>query len=135
VTAPIVDPAARMKDVHLAFAVSPDEEYVTLHATIGGTTVDMTSRHPRYDLLLLARKRLADLALGLPDDECGWTNCKALEASGGNWTQDRLGLEVHKLRFQFRRQLPIFDPEHIFERRPDGSFRIGTSHLSVSRLT
>jgi hypothetical protein len=72
----------RMRDVHLAFGISLDEEYVALHATCDGTVHDVTSRMPKYDLLVLARKRLADAASGLLNE------VHRLSHTGGLVTRD-----------------------------------------------
>src|ERR1035438_2180417 len=76
-------PKIPMRDVHLAFGVSLDEEYVTLHATCGSTTHDVTSRVPKYVLLMVARQRLADAAAGLPDQDCGWVEQERLPPAAG----------------------------------------------------
>jgi|CZKU01.1.fsa_nt_gi hypothetical protein len=127
-------PKIPMRDVHLAFGVSLDEEYVTLHATCGSTTHDVTSRVPKYVLLMVARQRLADAAAGLPDQDCGWVEQDRLATDAG-WSDLRFfPAALFKIRFQFA-ELPILDPDNIVERHPSKrTVRIGTARLSIEAL-
>jgi hypothetical protein len=123
-----------MRDVHLAFGVTLDEEYVTLHASFGSTTHDVTSRVPKYVLLMLARQRLADAEVGLPDQDCGWVDQDKLATEAG-WTNlSFFPPALFKIRFQFA-ELPILDPDNIVERHPSKpSLRIGTARMSIGAL-
>ncbi len=139
-TPPKNDSKVRMRDVHLAFGVELNEEYVTLHATCDGTVYDVTSRMPKYDLLVLARKRLADAASDLPEGECGvrMDNWHSLFPPTGDRSRRRqrawFGVTIYKIRVQFA-GLPIEDPGCIVERRSKpGTIRIGTRHLTVAPL-
>ena len=135
---PTSDSKVRMRDLHLAFGFDPTEEYVTLHATCGGTVYDLTSRTPKYELLVLARQRLADAALGLTEGECGWMPEEQLAfAPGRSVVNAAMWFRVwlYKIRFQFA-ELPVFDPDSIVECRPTEppNIRIGTGHLTVAPL-
>jgi hypothetical protein len=123
-----------MRDVHLAFVVSLDEEHVILHATCESTTHDVTSRGPKYVLLMLARQRLADAAAGVPDQDCGWTDEEKLATEAG-WTMLSLfPAALFKIRFQFA-ELPILDPDNVVERHSSKpSLRIGTARLSLEAI-
>lgn len=123
-----------MRDVHLAFATSLDEEHVILHATCGSRTHDVTSRVPKYVLLVLARQRLADAASGLPDHDCGWVDQDKLATEAG-WTMLSLfAAALFKIRFQVA-DLPILDPDNVVERHSSKpSLRIGTARLSIGAL-
>jgi hypothetical protein len=123
-----------MREVHLAFGVSLDEEYVRLHATCRDSTHDVTSRVPKYVLLLLARQRLSDAEAGLPDQNRGWLEQVRLAMDAG-WSDLRFFRPaLFKIRFQFA-GLPILDPDNIVERHPSkASLRIGTPRLSIEAL-
>jgi hypothetical protein len=67
-------PKGPMRDVRLQFRVSQDEEYVRIRASYDRVSHELTQfQIPAHILLYLARKRLADQAAGLPEDDCvGW---------------------------------------------------------------
>jgi hypothetical protein len=124
-------PKVAMREVHLAFVVSLDEEHVNLHASCGSTTHDVTSRVPKYVLLVLARQRLADAAAGIMGEDCGWTDEEKLAAEAGWMALSFFPAALFKIRFQFA-ELPILDPDNIVERHPSKpSLRIGTARLTI----
>jgi hypothetical protein len=122
--------AARLQ---LSFAVSRDEEYVTLQATSGGCQIDLGARAYHYLLLTLARRRMADAARGFPDTSCGWVDVEEL-ARDRTMAPPRLNVDVFRVRQHFRR-LGLVDAESMVERRSrPPQLRIGTGKLSIAVL-
>jgi hypothetical protein len=121
-----------VRQVALAFLVSSDEETVHLRATCGGKMLDMGARKHHYLLLTLARRRIKDVAGGLPDSSCGWIDLDEL-AHDPTMAPPLLNLDVFRIREQFA-AAGIVDAAGIIERRPRArQLRIGTGQLSVLR--
>lgn len=122
-----------VRHLQLSFAVSRDEEHVQLHATCLGKTFDLGSRTHNYLLLTLARRRLADVAEGLPETTCGWVYIEDL-IHDPSMLPPQLNIDVFRIRKQFA-SLVVADAANIIERRPrTRQLRIGTGHITVSRL-
>lgn len=120
-------------NVALSFLVSSDEEHVEVRATMGAKSVDLGARSHNYLLLTLARKRLADHADGLPETSCGWIYQDDL-AHDPSMAPPQLNLDVFRIRKLFG-AIGVSDANHVIERRSDTrQLRIGTGHISVSRL-
>jgi hypothetical protein len=132
----VVEPAAgplRLRDAHLSFAVSSDEEHVQLHLTQGGRTFDMGARGHNYLLLTLARRRLQDAAQGFPETACGWI-CLDDVDHDPMMMPPRLNIDVFRIRKHFAAH-GVVDAESAVERRPrTRQLRIGTGRLSVVRV-
>jgi len=117
----------------LHFSVSRDEEHVTLRMESDGATVSMGARAHNYLLLTLARRRLADVARGLPEATCGWTYQDDLARDMATASTQLINLDVFRIRKQFA-AAGVADAANVIERRSGtGQLRIGTGLLSISR--
>jgi hypothetical protein len=117
------------------FAVSRDEEHVTIHASYGRSSHELTRfQVPTHVLLDLARKQLADRAAGLPEDDCGWIEEEDVARQAGYTTLPLLKAKLFRLRFLFS-YLPVTDPDNIVERHSSRSqLRIGATASSIREL-
>jgi hypothetical protein len=123
---------SRIREAHLSFRVSHDEEFVHLRMTLGDRTIDMGARGHNYLLLTLARQRLRDQGRGLGEETCGWLRQDDL-AHDPMMAPARLNIDVFRIRKQFAQQ-GFGDAADIIERRPRvRQLRIGTGRLSVVR--
>ena len=121
-----------LRDLHLSFAVSTDEDDVALRLQSGTRTYDLGVRNHHYLLLTLARQRLADAALGLAGPGLGWLD-PADYQHDPMLAASRLNLYVCRIRKQFA-SFGIVDAAQIIERRPRGPLRLGTARFSVEPL-
>lgn len=122
-----------IRHVQLSFSVSRDEEFVQLHMSCGGQTVDLGSRSHNYLLLTLARRRLADAAEGLAETACGWVYQEDL-AHDPSMASPQLNIDVFRIRKQFATH-GVVDAANIIERRPrTRQLRIGSSRLTIIPL-
>jgi hypothetical protein len=122
-----------VRDLRLSFFVSSDEEHVSLRMTAGGRTVDLGSYAHHYAILTLARQRLIDAERGIADTSCGWMEVERL-ARDPSMAPAPLNLAVFRIREQLARE-GVLDAAAIIERRPrPRQLRIGTPHLSVTKL-
>jgi hypothetical protein len=129
---PALAERSRIRDVHLTFRVSQDEEFVRLRMTLGDRTVDMGARGHNYLLVTLARQRLRDEAYGLDEAACGWIRQDDL-AHDPMMAPARLNIDVFRIRKQFA-ALGLVDAADIIERRARvRQLRIGTGRLTVVR--
>jgi hypothetical protein len=129
---PALAEKGRIREAHLSFRVSRDEEFVHLRMTLGDRAVDMGARGHNYLLLTLARQRLRDEARGLGEAACGWIRQDDL-AHDPMMAPARLNIDVFRIRKQFAAQ-GLGDAVDIIERRPRvRQLRIGTGRLSVVR--
>jgi hypothetical protein len=126
-------PKVPMRDVRLQFSVSLDKEYVRIRASYDRVSHELTQfQIPSHVLLDLARKRLADQAAGLPEDQCGWMDETEVQAAYSNVLS--LEAKILRLRFLFS-YLPVTDPNNVVEQHPSRArLRLGTGHLVVSGL-
>jgi hypothetical protein len=121
---------AFVRDLHLEFAVSRDEEFVKLTAIHRGVRHDLGARARNYLLLTLARRRLRDAADALPETACGWVDQEEI-AHDPSMAPPRLNIEVFRTREQLA-ALGIVDAANAIERRQrPAQLRIGCSKLSV----
>jgi hypothetical protein len=118
--------------VHLAFAVSRDEEYVHLEVQHGQHRIDLGARGHNYLLLTLARRRLADAEGGLPDTSCGWVDQE--ELSRDSVMGPQLNLNVFRIRQQFIRAGMPNGGEIIERRSFSRQLRVGTGRFSIGTL-
>ena len=117
----------------LLLSVSQDEEYVHLRVAAGSREIDMGASVYNYLLLTLARQRIADASHGQPETSCGWVDL-ADYPHDPMMATPQLNVAVHRIRQQFAR-VGIADSATIIERRPNvGQLRVGTGHLSITRL-
>ncbi len=122
-----------VEQVHLAFQVSRDEEYVHVNARCGDHQEDLGAYTYHYLLLTLARQRLQDKNDGHAEAACGWVDVEDL-ARDPSMAPPRLNIEVFRIREQFAK-VRVTDPSKIIERRTrPRQLRIGTPHLSIEVL-
>jgi hypothetical protein len=121
-----------LQDASLHFAVSADEEHVTLRIVSRGKVFDTKPRTHHYLLLTMARQRLADLDRGVPDTEAGWLHADDLQRM---LRMDRRALNTQV--FRARRQLAELELDgtgDVIERRdPARQLRIGASNIVITR--
>lgn len=126
-------PEFEITHTQLVFSVSRDEEHVELRVSCDGRVFDLGARTHHYLLLTLARRRLADAALGLPETSCGWVYQEDL-AHDPSMATPQLNLDVFRIRKQFT-ALGLPDAANIIERRPrTRQLRIGSTHISINQL-
>jgi hypothetical protein len=125
-----VDPD--LHDVHLAFSVSRDEEYVHVEMRHGGRRVDMGSRGHNYLLLTLARRRRTDTERGLPETSCGWIDQEELARDSVMGPQ--LNLSVFRIRQQFVRAGLPNGAEIVARRSSPRQLRIGVGRISIDTI-
>ncbi len=114
----------------LLFSVSRDEEHVALNVTCGSKSFDLGARTHNYLLLTLARRRLADMAQGLPETSCGWIYLEDL-AHDPSMAPPQLNIDVFRIRKQFA-SVGVVDAAAVVERRPrTKQLRIGVARLSI----
>jgi hypothetical protein len=119
-----------LRHLQLCFSVSRDEEHVRLQGICGTQRLELGDRSHNYLLLTLARRRLADVAEGLPEAACGWLYQEDL-GHDPSMMPPILNINVFRIRKQFA-AAGIADAATIVERRPrTRQLRIGVSRLSV----
>jgi hypothetical protein len=121
-----------IRDAHLQFQVSSDEEHVEMLLDWPACRRELGSRTHNYILLTLARHRLEDAAAGVPSSACGWVyQDDFLRDLGTSTTQ--LNVDIFRIRKQFA-NMDLNDSSAIVERRPrTKQLRIGIAKLSVMR--
>ena len=122
-----------LDSLELRFAVSADEEHVTLTATSPHGPLDLGSRSHHYALLTLARARLVDAGdADLPGSSHGWIVQEDL-ADMLRVTRTQLNLLIFRARKQLE-ALGVENAQDLVERRRDtNQVRIGVSRLSALR--
>jgi FHA domain-containing protein len=119
-----------IRQMHLEFAVSRNEEFVQLQVTSGGKKHDFRSRGHNYLLLTLARRRLQDVSDGIAESACGWIDQEDI-AHDPSMAPPRLNIDVFRIRRQFE-AIGVIDAGNIVERRQrPAQLRIGTGNLRV----
>ncbi|MCA9708262.1 MAG: FHA domain-containing protein, partial [Myxococcales bacterium] len=97
------DPAAlEIGRLRLRLSFSRDEEHVEAQVLLGEQAFDLGVRAHHYVLLVLARRRLADLAAGVPEPEQGWVRQDEL-ATMLRMTDNHLYISIHRARTQLGR--------------------------------
>jgi hypothetical protein len=120
-----------LADLELSFSVSRDEEFVELRILSDGRTLDVGTRAFNYQLLTLARRRLADAKAGIPETSCGWVYLDDL-AKDLNVTHQQINVDVWRIRKSCE-ALGIADAASIVERRPPTrQLRIGTGKFTIA---
>jgi hypothetical protein len=126
-------PEMAVRNIELSFSVSKDEEFVQIHLTCAGRTVDLGARAHNYLLLILARRRVADAREGHPETACGWIDYEDF-SNDPRMTAPILNIDVFRIRRQFA-AAGVIDAAHIIERRfPSRQLRIGTGRLVMATL-
>lgn len=117
----------------LHFGVSPDEEHVELRARCPAREVDLGSRAHNYLLLVLARRRLAEIEHGLPEHTAGWVYQDDILRDLGI-DQPQLNIDI----FRIRRHLAnagFVDAASAIERRSSTrQLRIGVARLLIDTV-
>lgn len=125
--------AIELERCRLQFRVSRDEEHVELSVAGGARHEPLVPRTFHYMLLTLARRRLRDVAAGLPDAEQGWTYVDDLADMLGT-TKPKLNLDVFRARQQLA-AAGIEGASRIVERRTTTQqLRIGIAAVDIGAL-
>jgi hypothetical protein len=128
-----VESPLTLEQLTLSFWVSKDEEFVGLKVRAAEREFDLGDRTHHYLLLTLARRRLADLAEGLPAAACGWLHVDEL-AHDESMVGQRLNLNVLRIRRHFSSR-GIVDAWDVVERRlSTRQLRIGTDRVSIAAI-
>ena len=119
-----------MSSIELRFFVSRDEEHVQLRASWGVGVQDLGDRSHNYLLLTLARRRVADLAEGLPESSCGWLDPEDF-AHDPSMAPSQLNVDVFRVRKHFA-ACGVPDAANVVERRARAKqLRLGTGLISI----
>ena len=125
--------ACETSQLQLVFSVSHDEEHVHVRAEADGVRLDMGTRTHNYVLLTLARHRLSDAAMGVPDTSCGWVYQDDL-VQGLSGSSSQLNIDVFRIRKQFA-AAGLLNASDIVERRPrTRQLRIGVAKLEIVKV-
>ena len=122
-----------LKDLSLRFFVAKDEEYVRLHASSDGATLDLGERGHNFLLLTLARRRLSDNREGLTETSCGWMYVDEV-ARGRRMSRQQLSLDVMRIRRHFGKRGVIDATDIIERRRSTHQLRLGPDRVSITAI-
>ena len=117
--------------LRLAFAVSRDEEHISLRATTGFKTIELGARAHNYPLLVLARRRQEERARGVANTEAGWIYSDELF--------DMLAMKRESVNLLLWRAAQCFKKaglpgDHLIERRLDSrQVRLGVENVAICR--
>ena len=122
----------RIAETALKFSVSKDEEHVAITIVSSRGLIDVPPRRNAYVLLVLARHRLEDRERGgIPEADEGWVYTNDLVDQLGYETEQRLNLDIFRIREHFSK-VGVEDAHDIVERRrPTGQLRIGVKELHI----
>ncbi|APR75446.1 FHA domain protein [Minicystis rosea] len=119
--------------ITLSFRVSRDEEYVELAAHAGARAVDLGARAHHALLLTLARARLRDDGIDLPESSRGWVYQEDL-AKGLGQDEGHLNVTLFRCR-QHLAAAGIAGAAGIVERRkPARQLRIGVGRIEIAMV-
>jgi hypothetical protein len=126
------DVVARQEALRLDFAVSLNEEHVTLQVATRLASIALGERTHHYSVLALARHRLRDADRGLDLSSQGWIETAALAHSLGI-DEAHLNIHIFRARTQFRQAIAATGqaPELIERRRRE--LRIGSLYFQIMR--
>jgi hypothetical protein len=125
--------AAEVEAASLLFSVSRDEEFVELTVRRGDRLTPLGTRSHNYLLLTLARARLEEAKLDLPDSARGWVDKEEL-ADALRMTPPQIDGEVFRIRQHFG-QHGLDEAATIIERRPrTRQLRIGLNRIVIERV-
>lgn len=129
------DPTAlSLTRLRLRLTHSRDEEHVELLALCGEQRLDLKARAHHYALLVLARRRLADQAAGIPEAEQGWIRQDEL-GTMLRMTDNHLYITIHRARTQLG-ELGVADAAGLVERRPGTrQLRLGVGRIEIVPLS
>ncbi len=85
--------------ISIQFMVSQNEEHVAMKFIIGEQEYDLGQRNHHYLLLILARKRLEDIAQGLRASEQGWIDKELLSKMLGQ-SENHINIQIYRFRKQ-----------------------------------
>lgn len=118
--------------ISLHFHVTRDEECASLTAAYDGRRVEFGQRSHHYGLLMLARRRVADAQLGLPEESSGWILRREL-GSMLKVNTVHLNVLVFRARQQWQTALPDWGERvEVLERRR-GALRLGPFPFLIYR--
>lgn len=124
---------ALVRDLRLRLAFTRDEEYVEAVAFAGERRLDLQVRAHHYLLLVLARRRLAHRAAGVPEPEAGWARQDELQRML-KMDENHLNTSIHRARAQLGK-LGVADAASLIERRPGTrQIRLGVAELALVPL-
>lgn len=127
------DDVVHTVDVRLRLGYSRDEEYVEAIAFAGERRLDLQVRAHHYVLLVLARRRLAHQAAGLPELEQGWIRQDEL-LKMLKMDENHLNISIHRARTQLGKH-GIADAASLVERRTGTrQLRIGVRAIELALL-
>jgi pSer/pThr/pTyr-binding forkhead associated (FHA) protein len=123
----------RIDGIGLRFTVSRDGR-LDVDVLHGRQTTRLRERSFHQLLLALARQRLADQAAAttthVPESDHGWMDHEELRALLGA-SENRLNLDVHRLRRQIGDEAGVLDGRLLIERRRGGNIRVGATRLEI----
>jgi hypothetical protein len=116
----------------MKFQASLDEEHVFLTLARGRSVLELGERTHHYLLLLLARQRLADIALGFDANSQGWIDFDQLVRML-RLDKAHLNIQIFRLRKQFEQAVAqgLIDQDFIERRR--GGVRLGKVGIEIVR--
>ena len=117
-------------DVSFIFNVSQNEEHVSLDLIANDKLISLGERSHHYMLLLLARKKIADMNLQVSASEQGWVNTASFRQMMG-LSEHHTNIQIYRIRKQMTESLPeCFNYYNIIERR-SGLLRFSGSFIEV----
>jgi len=124
--------ARNTSHISLHFHVTRDEEWASLTATCNGRRVEFGQRSHHYCLLILARQRVTDAQLALPEESRGWIPRQELGAML-RINSVHLNVLVFRARQQWLTTLADWDERcEVLERRR-GALRLGPFPFLIYR--
>jgi len=88
-----------VEQTSIQFMVSQNEEHVAMKLIMGEQEYDLGQRNHHYLLLILARKRLEDMAEGLRASEQGWIDKELLSKMLGQ-SENHINIQIYRFRKQ-----------------------------------
>jgi hypothetical protein len=117
--------------IKINFTVSRNEEHVSLGILFEDEPIDLGERTHHYLLLVLARKRLKDVQLGIDKNEQGWLD-KNLLCQQVGFDENHLNIQIYRFRKQLIQARPAaMQLLQIIERRR-GELRFGLESVEIT---
>jgi len=88
-----------VEQTSIQFMVSQNEEHVAMKLIMSGQEYDLGQRNHHYLLLILARKRLEDIAEGVRASEQGWIDKELLSKMLGQ-SENHINIQIYRFRKQ-----------------------------------
>ena len=122
---------ATVDQVSIQFMVSQNEEHVSMKLTMSEQEYDLGQRNHHYLLLILARKRLEDIAKGLRTSEQGWIDKELLSKMLGQ-NENHINIQIYRFRKQIVKLLSNSSslPQAIERRTREIRFAYGNVEIS-----